>query len=134
MKKKEDNIKNFRNIKDNINQKLKIYANKNKKNNKSYYEEFYEVYNYLINIETVKPQTIPIDKIIEKFVDYLYNYYINSKNNLEENFIFETIYKKENEKVKIVLQIASPCEEGVLEEDKNREKNQQNKPGKLFNF
>ena len=50
-----------------------------------HYEEFYEVYNYLINIETVKPQTIPIDKIIEKFVDYLYNYYINSKNNLEEN-------------------------------------------------
>ena len=38
LKKKEDNIKNFRNIKDNINQKLKIYANKNKKNNKSYYE------------------------------------------------------------------------------------------------
>ena len=33
LKKKEDNIKNFRNIKDNINQKLKIYANKNKKNN-----------------------------------------------------------------------------------------------------
>ena len=49
-----------------------------------FYEEFYELYNYLINIDTVKPETIPIDKIIDKLLDYLYNFYTTSQNNNSE--------------------------------------------------
>ena len=50
-----------------------------------YFQEFYELYNYLINIYTVKQGIIPIDKIIEKLMDYIYNFYINSKKIQEEN-------------------------------------------------
>ena len=50
-----------------------------------YYEEFYELYNYLINIDTVKPEIIPIDKIIENLMNYTINFYINSNKIIEEN-------------------------------------------------
>ena len=45
-----------------------------------FFEEFYELYHYLFNLETLKPDTLPIDKIIEKFLDILYDFYINSQN------------------------------------------------------
>ena len=50
-----------------------------------YYEQFYELYNYLINIDTVKPEIIPIDKIIENLMNYIINFYINSNKIIEEN-------------------------------------------------
>ena len=43
-------------------------------------------------------------------------------NRVLSHFIFETNDKKENEKVKILGLTASPCEEGVLEEEKIKEK------------
>ena len=46
-----------------------------------YEEEYYELYNYLINFETIKPNVIPIDKITEKFLNDLYNFYMYIKNN-----------------------------------------------------
>ena len=72
-----------------------------------YYEEFYELYNYLLNIDTVKPDTIPIDKIIEKTLDHLYNYYINMKNaniNLDNDSEKENL-EKINNKIKYNLYI-----------------------------
>ena len=43
-------------------------------------------------------------------------------NRVLSHFIFDTNDKKENEKVKILGLTASPCEEGVLEEEKIKEK------------
>ena len=45
-----------------------------------YNEEFYELYNYLLNFEMIKSDKIPIDKIISKILDKIYEYYVNSKN------------------------------------------------------
>ena len=51
-----------------------------------YEEEFYELYNYLINFETIKPNVIPIDKIIEKFLNDLYDFYMHIQNNNDEKY------------------------------------------------
>ena len=45
-----------------------------------YCDEFYELYNYLINFEIVKTSVIPVDKIIEKFLNDLYNFYMKCQN------------------------------------------------------
>ena len=45
-----------------------------------YYDEFYELYNYLVNFEIIKTSVIPLDKIIEKFLNDLYNFYMNCQN------------------------------------------------------
>ena len=72
-----------------------------------YFEEFYELYNYLINFDTVKPQTIPIDQIIDKLLDYLYFFYINSKKNgiSKDNKIDKENTEKINNKLKYNLYI-----------------------------
>jgi predicted nucleotidyltransferase len=49
-----------------------------------YCEEFYALYHYLFNIESLKPNDIQIDKIIEKLFDYLYEFYINNHNKEKE--------------------------------------------------
>ena len=50
-----------------------------------YHEEFYELYYYLFNLETLKSNKIEIDKIIEKFFDNLYDFYIKNENNKDNN-------------------------------------------------
>ena len=78
IKNNEANIKEEEKI-DVQSQLLKCYF-ENLISEEVYFGEFYELYNYLINIDTVKPETIPIDQIIDKLLDYLYSFYINSKN------------------------------------------------------
>ena len=45
-----------------------------------YYEEFYELYNYLINCQIIKTKDFNIEQIITKFFFDFYNFYIHSKN------------------------------------------------------
>ena len=67
-----------------------------------YCDEFYELFNYLINFEIVKTSIIPLDKIIEKFLNDLFNFYINCQNpniikeNKEKNNIKELLEKAKN--------------------------------------
>ena len=46
-----------------------------------YFEQFYELYNYLINIKQVESNVINIQEIISKIFEYLYKFYIDNKNN-----------------------------------------------------
>ena len=96
IKNNEINIKEEEKI-DVQSQLLKIYFS-DLISEEVFYEEFYELYNYLINIDTVKPETIPIDKIIEKLLDYLYNFYINSENLNSE--VEDDSDKEKSEKIK----------------------------------
>ena len=68
-----------------IQSKLLSYYYKELISEEVYYQEFYELYNYLINIETVKQDIIPIDKMIEKLLDYIYNFYTTFKKINEDN-------------------------------------------------
>ena len=61
-----------------------------------YCEEFYALYHYLFNIESLKPKDIQIDKIIEKFFDYLYDFYINNHNIEKEEEKSDQIKNKLN--------------------------------------
>ena len=45
-----------------------------------YNDEFYELYNYLITFEIIKTNVIQLDKIIEKFLNDLYDFYMNCQN------------------------------------------------------
>ena len=60
-----------------------------------YNEEFYELYSFLINFEVIKQNIIPINKIIEKFLNYLCDVYDNYKN---INLIIND--KENNQKIK----------------------------------
>ena len=44
-----------------------------------YSEEFYEIYNFLFNFEKIKPNTIPIDDMIEKFLGNIFDFYLNNQ-------------------------------------------------------
>ena len=44
-----------------------------------YFEEFYELYSYLFNLKEIKSDVIPIEQIISKFFDYLYQFYIDQQ-------------------------------------------------------
>ena len=46
-----------------------------------YFEQFYELYNYLINVKQVESNVINIQEIISKIFEYLYKFYIDNKNN-----------------------------------------------------
>ena len=61
-----------------------------------YCGEFYSLYYYLFNIESLKPNEIQIDKIIEKFFDYLYDFYINNHNKEKEGENCDKIKNKLN--------------------------------------
>ena len=61
-----------------------------------YCEEFYALYHYLFNIESLMPNDIQIDKIIETFFDYLYEFYINNHNKNKEEEKYEQIKNKLN--------------------------------------
>ena len=45
-----------------------------------YSEEFYEIYNFLINFERIKPNTIPMDEMIDKFLGNIFDFYLNNQN------------------------------------------------------
>ena len=104
-KNNEANIKEEEKI-DVQSQLLKYYFN-DLISEEVYFEEFYELYNYLINFDTVKPQAIPIDQIIDKLLDYLYLFYINSKKNeiSKDNKIDKENTEKINNKLKYNLYI-----------------------------
>ena len=60
-----------------------------------YQEEFYELFNYLFNLESLKQNTIEIDKIIEKFLDNIWNFYNNNRLlNINEKDNSDKIIKK----------------------------------------
>ena len=87
--KNEDNIENNNDIQFS----LLSYYYPNLISDEIYHEEFYELYNYLFNLESIKTNIIQIDKIIEKFLDNLYSFYLNSRNN-NENYKTEKVLKK----------------------------------------
>ena len=63
--------------------------------NEVYNEEFYELYNYLFNIESLQSDIIPIDIIIAKFFDNLCEFYTNSeKMNDSNNHNLEEVKNK----------------------------------------
>ena len=58
---------------------LNLYANEIA-SEEIYYEEIYEFYNFLINYEILNINEFPFNKIIEKFLNDIYTFYINSIN------------------------------------------------------
>ena len=75
---------------------LNLYANEIV-SDEIYSEELYEFYNFLINFEIIKANEFPFNKIIEKFLNDLYIFYINSINKEDkDNKINEQLKKMEN--------------------------------------
>ena len=82
-----------------------------------YPEEFYQLIIYLINYKEIKPNTIPIDKIIEKFLNYIYEIK-NNTNNINNND-YESILKIQN-KIKnnlYILNCLNPIYSEVLKKE-----------------
>ena len=90
--KTEQNNKIDNNI--NIQSSLLDYYYENLISDEIYNEEFYELYNYLFNLDELKPNTLEIDKIIEKFLDNLYDFYVKNQNQNENNSFKEQIKNK----------------------------------------
>ena len=76
----ELNIKNNDDYKINIQTSLLQYYYPYLISEEIYYEQFYELYNYLFNIKQVESNVINIQEIISKIFEYLYTFYSNNKN------------------------------------------------------
>ena len=52
-----------------------------------YFEQFYELFNYLFNLKQVKLKIINIQEIISKILEYIYVFYINNNNKISDDNI-----------------------------------------------
>ena len=76
----ESNIKNDDDYKINIQTSLLQYYYPYLISEEIYYEQFYELYNYLFNIKQVESNIINIQEIISKIFEYLFTFYLKNKN------------------------------------------------------
>ena len=99
----ELNIKNNDDYKINIQTLLLQYYYPYLISEEIYYEQFYELYNYLFNFKQVESNIINIQEIISKIFEYLYTFYTNKKN----SNISDVDLRKIKNKIKYNLYILS---------------------------